>query len=127
VLYEREAQGTVADVLAKVEIAAADHQFGVLGVHDLKAKMAAKGVTLVPECRIVEVCNPVQARTVLETNMAISTALPCRISIYQQGNTVKVATIRPTALLAAFGNRELAGVAQEVEDTLIRIIDLACR
>ena len=126
-LYEREAKGTVTDVVAKVEAAAADNQFGVLGTYDLKEKMAAKGIPFGPECRVVEVCNPLQAKTVLEANLAISTAMPCRISVYQQGGKVKVSTIRPTALLALFGNRGLAGVAKEVEDAMIRTIDLACQ
>ena len=65
--------------------ALARHKFGVLGVHDLKAKMAEKGVPFARECRIFEVCNPHQAKTVLEANLEISTALPCRISVYEEG------------------------------------------
>ena len=75
----------------------ARHKFGVLGVHDLKAKMAEKGVEFARECRIYEVCNPQQARRVLERNMEISTALPCRVSVYEEGGITKLATIKPTA------------------------------
>jgi hypothetical protein len=32
------------------------HKFGVLGVHDLKAKMEEKGVPFTRECRIFAVC-----------------------------------------------------------------------
>jgi uncharacterized protein (DUF302 family) len=126
-LYERETKGTVADVVRRIEAAAADNKFGVMGTHNLKERMAAKGVAFGPECQVVEVCNPGQAKTVLEANMAIATALPCRISVYQQGGKVKVATLRPTALLNMFGNPELAAVAKDVEQTMIRIIDAACR
>ena len=125
-LYEREARGTVADVVAKLEAAAADNQFGVMGTHDQKKRMAAKGVTLGPECCVEEVCNPVQAKAALEANMSISNAMPCRISVYQQGDKVKISTIRPTVLLTMFGNPELAAVAKDVEETMIRIIDAAC-
>ena len=106
--------------------AAAPNQFGVLGVHDLKQKMNAKGVEFGPECRIVEVCNPKKAKSVLETDMSISNALPCRISIYEEGGQVKVSTLRPTAILALFGRPELEPVAKEVEATMIRMIDAAC-
>ena len=126
-LYVREASGSVDEVITKLEEAAAANQFGVLGVHNLKQKMNAKGVAFGPECRIVEVCNPKKAKSVLETDMSISNALPCRISIYEEGGKVKVSTLRPTAILGLFGRPELEPVAKEVEETMIRIIDAACR
>ena len=125
-LYVREARGSIEEVAKKIETAAAENQFGVLGVHDLKQKMNAKGVEFGPECRIFEVCNPGKAKTVLETDMAISNALPCRISVYEEAGKVKVSTLKPTALLGLFGRPELGSVAQEVEDTMVRIIDAAC-
>jgi len=125
-LYEKEATGSVDEVVAKIEAAAAANQFGVLGIHDLKQKMAAKGVDFGPECRVLEVCNPGKAKTVLETDMAISNALPCRISVYEEAGAVKVSTLKPTVLLKMFNRPELEPVAQEVEDVMLRIIDAAC-
>ncbi len=124
-LYVKEAKGSVEEVVEKLKTAAAENRFGVLGIHDLKEKMAAKGVEFAHECRILEVCNPVQAKEVLESNMAISTALPCRISVYEEGGRVRVATIKPTAMLALYGSPELEQVAQSVEETIVRIIDAA--
>ena len=125
--YTREASGTIEQVGERLVAAATANQFGVLGVHDLKKKMAAKGVELGPECRIFEVCNPVQAKRVLEADMSISTALPCRISVYEEGGGVKVSTLKPTALLALFGTKEVEPIARSIEDAIIRIIDAACR
>ena len=65
-------------------------------------------------------------KTVLETDMAISNALPCRISVYEEAGKVKVSTLKPTAILGLFGRPELESVAQEVEDTMVCIIDAAC-
>lgn len=125
-LYVKETTGSTQEVVERLEKASIDNQFGVLGVHNLKEKMAAKGVDFGPECKVVEVCNPAKAKSVLEANMEISTALPCRISVYQEGNAVKVATLKPTELLELFGNPELEPVAREVEETIIRIIETAC-
>jgi len=125
-LYVKETTGSAKEVVERIEKAAADNKFGVLGVHNLKEKMVAKGVDFQVECLIVEVCNPVKAKSVLEANMEISTALPCRISVYEDAGKVKVATLKPTELLRLFGNPELAPVAREVEETIIRIIDKAC-
>jgi uncharacterized protein (DUF302 family) len=99
----------------------------VLGVHDLKATMAKKGVDFGPECRIFEVCNPHQAKKVLEANLEISTALPCRISLYEEGGVRKLATIKPTALIGLYSTPGLKAVAQEVEATLEAIMAEAAR
>jgi uncharacterized protein (DUF302 family) len=124
-LYVQEVPGNVDDIVAKIEQAAKDNDFGVLDIHDLKQKMAAKGVDFAPECRNIEVCNPRTAKEVLENNMAISTALPCRISVYEENGKVKIATIRPTHMLDLFDSPKLQSVAQNVEETIIRIIGVA--
>ena len=125
-IHVQETVGPIESVVERIERAAVANQFGVLGVHDLKQKMGAKGVDFACECRVMEVCNPAKAKEVLEGNMSISTVLPCRISIYEEDDAVKVATLRPTMLLNLFDSPELQSVAREVEDTLVRIIDTAC-
>ncbi len=117
-----ESKKPLAQVAADLEKAVASHKFGVLGVHDLKAKMAEKGVAFARECRVYEVCNPHQAKKVLETNLEISTALPCRISLYEEGGRTRLATIMPTALIALYQTPALRGVAEEVEAALVAIM-----
>ena len=125
-LYEKEAKGSIDEVTAKVQQAAVANEFGVLGFHNLKQKMKAKGIDFAPECRILEVCNPAKAKTVLEADMSISNALPCRISVYEQGGKIKVSMLRPTHLLGLFNRPELQPLAKEVEEAMLRIIDAAC-
>ena len=126
-LHVVESRKALADVARDLEAAMVRYQFGVLGVHDLKATMAKKGVTFARECRIFEVCNPHQAKKVLEANLEISTALPCRISVYEEAGVTKLATIKPTAMIALYSNPELKQVAEEVEHTLERIMADAAR
>ncbi|UCC99707.1 MAG: DUF302 domain-containing protein [Phycisphaerales bacterium] len=126
-LYVQEVHGSVDDIVGKIGQAAKDNNFGVLDIHDLKQKMASKGVDFAPECRIVEVCNPHKAKEVLDSNMAISAALPCRISVYEEDGKVKIATIRPTYMLDLFDSPTLKSVAQNVEETIVRIISLALK
>jgi uncharacterized protein (DUF302 family) len=121
-LHIVESKKPLEQVAKDLEEAVTRHKFGVLGVHDLKATMAKKGVAFARECRIFEVCNPHQAKKVLETNLEISTALPCRISVYEEGGAVKLATIKPTAMIDLYATPGLKGVAKEVEDTLEAIM-----
>ena len=126
-LHIVESKKSLADVARDLEQAVARHKFGVLGVHDLKAKMAEKGVPFTRECRVFEVCNPHQAKKVLEANLEISTALPCRISVYEEGEVTKLATLKPTALIELYATPGLQGVAKEVEATLEAIMAEAAR
>lgn len=103
--------------------AAARHKFGVIASLNLKQTMANKGVDFAGECVIYEVCNPHNAKRALEADGAVSTALPCRISVYRSGDEFRVATILPTKLMGMFGNPELETVAAEVESALKSIID----
>lgn len=57
--------------------------------------------------------------------MSISTALPCRISIFKEDGKTTLAKLKPTALLAMFNTPQLAPVAQEVEDSLVKIMSEA--
>src|SRR5215470_19865909 len=106
-LHIVESKKALPEVARDLEHAVTRHKFGVLGIHDLKAKMAEKGVPFARECRVFEVCNPHQAKKVLEANLEVSTALPCRISVYEERGKTKLATIRPTALIDLYGTPEL--------------------
>lgn len=115
---------TVCTRLAEI---ATRHKFGVQAVHNLREKMESKGVPFGRECRVIEVCNPSHAQVVLNQNIEISTALPCRISVYEEGGRTILATMKPTALLTMFNAPGAAATAQEVEDTMVRIMDETCR
>jgi uncharacterized protein (DUF302 family) len=115
---------TVCQRLAEV---AQRHQFGVLATHNLREKMEGKGVPFGRECRVIEVCNPRQAQQVLNEAIEISTALPCRISVYEADGLTVLATIKPTIMLTVFGVSGAAAVAEEVESTMVRIMDETCR
>jgi uncharacterized protein (DUF302 family) len=125
-LFMQESQKTVREIEQVFPEVCARHKFGVLGTINLKQKLNDKGVPFTRECVVFEICNPQQAQKVLEDNIAIAAALPCRIAVYEENGQSKLATIRPTALLGLFPNPELQPVAQEVEEVITRIMqDLA--
>jgi len=121
-LFTLPTEKTVSAAADALQAAVTANHFGVMHVHNLKDTMAKKGVAFDHECLVFEVCQPQQAKQVLEENMSVSTALPCRISIYQEGGKTVLATLKPTTLLALFNTPQLEGVAQEVEDTIVKIM-----
>src|SRR6266550_2749372 len=122
-LFKLSTDKSVSEAAAALQAAVQANRFGVMQVHNLKETMAKKGVDFGRECLIFEVCQPQQAKKVLEENMSISTMLPCRISLYEEGGKTILASLKPTALLAMFNVPQLEGVAQEVEETIIKIMN----
>jgi len=122
-LYVVDSKKPVAEIEKQFGEVAARYKFGVLGTHNLKQKLNEKGVPFERECLIFEVCQPLQASKVLSANMEISTAMPCRVSVYTEGGKTKLAMIRPTVLLEMFHSPGLQPVAEEVERTMVRIME----
>lgn len=121
-LFNIESKKTIDQVCQDLEKAVVAHKFGVMTIHNLKETMNKNGVAFERECRIFEVCNPQQAKKVLEREMEMSTALPCRISVYTEGDKVKLATLKPTALVSQLNIPDLQPTAKEVEEILIQIM-----
>jgi uncharacterized protein (DUF302 family) len=113
---------SVSETAVALEAAVLANHFGLMQVHNLRETMAKKGVEFARECLIFEVCQPQQAKKVLDQNMSVATALPCRIALYEKDGKTTLATLKPTTLLALFNSPQLAGVAQEVEDTIVKIM-----
>jgi uncharacterized protein (DUF302 family) len=78
------------------------------------------------QCRIFEVCNPRHAAKVLTADMRLNMVLPCRISVFTDKGRTMIGLVRPVQMLVALSpDPELVGVAREVEDTIIRMVDEA--
>jgi uncharacterized protein (DUF302 family) len=109
-----------------LESAVVRNGFGVLHVHDLGTTLRSKGIAFDEECKVFEVCNPVQAAKVLSTDMRLNMALPCRISVYTEKGKTKIGLIKPKQMLSALSQDvTLAQVAKEVEEKTIKMIDEA--
>lgn len=121
-LFQVSSRQSLEEIERELHASAARQQFGIIAIHDLKETLAKKGVELAQDCRVYEVCNPRQAKKVLDADGAISTALPCRISVYGSPGSYTLATMRPTEMMKAFASPGVETVAREVEDVLTRMM-----
>lgn len=109
-----------------LETAVVQHGFGVLHVHDLGQTLRAKGFPFAEQCRVFEVCNPGQAARVMETDMRLNMALPCRISVYTEKGRTFLGMLNPSRLLAGLSSDAgLGEVATEVETATRAMINEA--
>jgi uncharacterized protein (DUF302 family) len=118
---------SLGEVRQRFEEAAAENRFAVLGVHDVGERLRAKGLPFDRKFYVYEVCNPVAAKKALDTNVRIGTALPCRVTIYTDGDGVVLETLKPTTLLAMFGEPSLDGTAREIESAIEAMMNEAAR
>lgn len=115
---------SVDEAARDIQEAVRRHGFGVLHVLDLTQTLTQKGYPLEPQCRIFDVCNPQQATRVLQRDMRLNMALPCRISVFDDEHGTKIGAIRPTELLRALSrDHEIGQVAETVEAAIKSIID----
>jgi len=113
-------------VCSALQTAIPAHGFGLLTIHDLADTLRGKGIGFREQCRIFEVCQPQQAARVLEADMALNMALPCRISVYTQDGQTRIGMVSPVAMLTALStDPQLQTVAADVEATTRAIIDTA--
>lgn len=117
----------IGEVRQRFEDAAADRKFGVQGIHNVQATLQSKGLAFDRRLYVYEICNPGAAKKVLDTNIRISTALPCRVSIYEEGKEIVLETLRPTTMLRMFQEPSLEVIAKEVETVIEEILSEAAR
>ena len=124
--YIAESAKSFEQASTDLDAAVKRNGFGVLHVHDLGGTLRSKGVDFKEQCRVFEVCNPQQAANVLASDMRLNMALPCRISVFTEGNKTFLGLIKPADMLASLSqDAALAEVAAQVEGSTIKMIDEA--
>ena len=126
-LYEVETRNSIDQIDQALRAAAAKHQFGVLGVHDLQDTLAKKGIALGKIRLVYEICNPLQAKNVLDINAAFSSMLPCRISVYGADDGYRLSTVLPSGLGKFFAGADIEPITYKVENDLKEIMQEAAR
>ncbi len=124
--YIKETSKSVEQAVADLEKSITANQFGVMHIHNLHATLNNKGVPFEQQCQVLEVCNPQQAARVLQDDMDMNMALPCRVSVYEKDGKNYIGMISPKAMLSQLSDsKALKDVAEEVENVIIKAIDEA--
>ncbi len=121
-IIKKSTSRSFSEVCGAVESVCREFEFGLIGTIDLKAKMNAKGVPFERNCTVFEVCNPKIAAGVLNLNMDIANALPCRLAIYEVDGKTVVSTLKPTRLIELFDAPGSEEHAEMVESTMAGIV-----
>lgn len=111
------------DTIAALEQKIADIKFGVLCKIDLAEKIRSKGLDFSENLTILEICNPAEARSALQTNIKAAYFLPCKLVVREEGEKAIVSMMKPSSLISELNDPELELLARRIEDKLIRVMD----
>lgn len=111
------------ETIDAVTVALTEEGFGVLTDIDIKATLKKKLDVDFRNYRILGACNPPFAYKALQEEEYIGTMLPCNVIVQEgQDGAVHVAAVDPLASMQAVENSGLQGIAQEVRDRLVRVV-----
>ncbi|HEY8910610.1 MAG TPA: DUF302 domain-containing protein [Desulfosporosinus sp.] len=102
-----------------------ENKFGVLWELNFKDKLQEKGLDFQKNFMVLEVCNPKQAKEVLDRHIEVGYFLPCKMVVYEKEDSVYMGMVLPTAMIGMMGQEELLSVAQQVETGLKKALDEA--
>jgi uncharacterized protein (DUF302 family) len=111
---------SVDEALEAVRSAAQADDFKIPGVHTLPA-----GFDYV----LVEVCDPAEAKRVLNVEPKLGLLLPCgKIAVYEDpkdGGKTKISMLIPSAMVRIYPSKEVWEMAEQLRPRLEKIVDTA--
>jgi uncharacterized protein (DUF302 family) len=92
-------------------------------VYDVKERLAAKGFQQQP-LKIIEICSGKYANAFLNKNRLVSMCMPCKINVFEENGTVKIAGMKPS-MISQFFPEITPADAEAAEKDLKEIVDAA--
>ncbi|MCA9766319.1 MAG: DUF302 domain-containing protein [Carnobacterium sp.] len=122
IIYEKRTDKSLVEAIESVEKNLKENSFGILWQLNFKDKLAEKGLDLKDDFVVLEVCNPKQAKEVLEKNSQIGYVLPCKMVVRTENGQTYIGMTSPEKLISLFDDSELTEVAKDVEQVLKKAV-----
>ena len=121
--YEVKTSKTFSTAVEDLKKSLSNNKFGVLWELNFKDKLEEKGLDFHQNFKVLEVCNPKQAKEVLDRHIEAGYFLPCKMVVYEKENSVFMGMMLPTSMIGMMGQEDLLSIAQEVETVLKKAIN----
>ncbi|MGB3159998.1 MAG: DUF302 domain-containing protein [Carnobacterium sp.] len=122
IVYEEKTNKSLNEAIQVLEEKLKENNFGVLWQLNFKDKLTEKGLDFEDDFVVLEVCNPKQAKEVLEKNSHIGYVLPCKMVVRTEKNQTYIGMTSPETLIGLFDELELKDIAKDVEKSLKKAI-----
>lgn len=100
-------------------------KFKIVARIDIHNNILAKGHDFKKKVSVLEICNADEAFEILELGTDISIFLPCKFTVTEDEDGVKIRMPKPTYLLNHYEKEEWSKLATKVEDLLIGVMEEA--
>lgn len=121
--YTVETTNGIEETIEKLQSQLKEEKFGTLWKFDIQGKLQENGLDFDEAYTVLEVCNPHEAKRVLDKNKMVGYFLPCKIVVYEDQGKTKIGLPRPTTLMQIMDNADLNEIAVDIEKRLISAID----
>ncbi|NOR56304.1 MAG: DUF302 domain-containing protein [Sulfurovum sp.] len=122
-IYKVHTKTNITTIQDEIEEKAKAHGFGVLKCYPFQEMLEKKGQPIDKAIFVYELCDPVGGKKVLTENPEISAFLPCRISVYQEGEHTILATISVESILTGLTlSKELNDYMTNLFETFKKIL-----
>ena len=111
------------EAIQKVTEALKEAGFGILTEIDVKETLKKKLDEDFRPYKILGACNPPFAHKALLAEDKIGAMLPCNVIVQQTDDGVEIAAVEPLASMPAVENKDLEGIAEEIQSKLKAVIE----
>lgn len=123
ITYEKSTDKNLKETMDALQSNLKNNGFGVLWHLNFKDKLEEKGLELKDDYFVFEVCNPKEAKQLLDFNIHIGTILPCKVIVRRDNDKTYIGMISPEVLIGLFKNPELDDLAKKLDASLKDSID----
>ncbi len=126
---ETTLQKSLDEVRSKFEEAVKKHNFSILHFYHFSEALRDKGYPITGDLYIFDICSPKYAQATLEKCCRLGAMIPCRISIFSDGNEVRVTALDPSVVYGMLRDsdpklaEELKPIMDDVREVLKGIMD----
>ena len=122
-IYSITTQTPLQTVKDAINSNAKEYGFGVLGSYEFKKILDSKGFSLEKDVTVYEVCNPKGGHDALSQIPEISAFLPCRLSVFEDGENTTISTIDVSVILGCVNaNPQLQGHMNAIYENLVKLM-----
>lgn len=121
--YVVETNKTFDEAVVAVLKAVEQKGWALFQVYDVKERLAAKGFQQKP-IKIIEICSGKYANAFLNKNRLVSLCMPCKINVFEDGDAIKIAGMKPS-MISQFFPEITPAETEAAEKELKEIVDAA--
>lgn len=123
IVSEKKTTKPLEEAIDTLKMNLMKQNFGVLFELNLKDKLQEKDLHVDNDFVILEVCNPLYAKKLLDKNNLIGYGLPCKIIVRKENNETFIGLVNPEAMIEFIDQEKGNEIAHFIKDTLENAIN----